>query len=101
MKEHTDMEKQRLTVNHHLGALAEDAHALLVATADMGGDKVTEARQRLAAALDNGKEVFSQVRDKAITSAKAADRSVRQNPYPAIGAALAVGTVIGFLIARD
>ncbi len=34
-----------------MGTLAEDARALMAATADVAGDKVTEARKRLAATL--------------------------------------------------
>ena len=37
--------------------LAEDARALMAATADVAGEKVGEARKRLAAALDRAKEI--------------------------------------------
>ena len=38
-----------------VGTLAEDARALMAATADVAGEKVSEARKRLAAALESGK----------------------------------------------
>ena len=37
-----------------MSQLAEDARALMVATADMAGDQVEAARKRLGAALDGG-----------------------------------------------
>ena len=40
-----------------LGTLAEDARALMAATADVAGEKVGEARKRLAAALERAKEI--------------------------------------------
>ena len=83
-----------------MDALAEDARALMAATADVAGEKVAEARNRLAVALERGKEIAGSVRDKAVKGAKAADETVREHPYQAIGIALGVGAVIGFLVAR-
>lgn len=94
------MDKQNQTTGNDLGSLADDARALMAATADVAGEKVGEARKRLAAALENGKELYGRVRDKAVEGAKAADQTVRENPYQAIGIALGIGAVIGFLIAR-
>ncbi|HZQ47780.1 MAG TPA: DUF883 family protein [Verrucomicrobiae bacterium] len=94
------MDKQRQAVGNDMGSLAEDARALMAATADVAGDKVGEARNRLAAALENGKEIYGRVRDKAVQGAKAADRTVRENPYQAMAIALGVGAIIGFLVAR-
>ena len=76
-----------------MGQLAEDARALMDATADVAGEKVAEARKRLAAALDSAKEIAGRVREKA-------DESVREHPYQAIGIAFGVGALIGYLAAR-
>jgi len=83
-----------------MGTLAEDARALMSATADVAGEKVGEARKRLAAALERGKEIYGRVREKAVEGAKAADEAVHEHPYQAIGIALGVGVILGFLIAR-
>ena len=83
-----------------MGRLAEDAGALIAATADVAGEKVGEARRRLAAALDKGKELYGRVRDKAVEGAKATDETVRAHPYEAIGMAFGVGALIGFLLSR-
>ncbi len=83
-----------------LGTLAEDALALLSATADVGGEKVVEARKRLATALESGKKFYGQVKDKVVEGAKATDSAVHQHPYTAIGIAVGVGALVGFLLAR-
>ncbi|MDB6022542.1 MAG: protein ElaB [Pedosphaera sp.] len=94
------MDKHRPATSHDLGELAENAHNLMSATADVTGEKVSEARKRLAAALENGKEMYGRVRDQAIEGAKAADQTVRENPYQAIAIAVGVGAIIGYLVAR-
>ena len=80
--------------------LADDARSLMAATADVAGDKVGEARQRLAAALERGKEIYGKARDKAIEGAKAADVAVHQHPYTAIAIGVGVGAIVGYLLAR-
>ena len=86
--------------NKEMDTLAEDARALMTATADVAGEKVGEARKRLAAALDSAKEIAGRVRDKAVEGAKAADQAVRDKPYQAIGIAFGVGVLVGYLAMR-
>src|SRR5882757_5068675 len=94
------MNKQTQAIDNEISQLAEDARALMAATADVAGEKVSEARKRLAEALENGKEIYGRVREKALDGAKAADQSVREHPYQAIGIALGVGVLIGYVAAR-
>jgi ElaB/YqjD/DUF883 family membrane-anchored ribosome-binding protein len=94
------MDKNTCTASNDMGTLAEDARALMAATADVAGEKVSEARKRLAAALERGKEICGRVREKAVEGAKAADEAVREHPYQAIAIAFGVGAVIGYLAAR-
>ncbi|MGA2176107.1 MAG: DUF883 family protein [Verrucomicrobiota bacterium] len=94
------MNKHTQASSTETGQLAEDARALMAATADVAGEKVGEARNRLAAALERGKEIASRVRDKAIEGAKAADEAVHEHPYQAIAIALGVGALIGYLVGR-
>ena len=79
--------------------LAEEARALLTATRGVAGEKVEEARRRLAIALERGKEICGRVRDKVVEGAKATDEAVHKHPYQAIGIALGVGALLGYLIA--
>jgi ElaB/YqjD/DUF883 family membrane-anchored ribosome-binding protein len=87
-------------VSKQLGDLADDARALLTATSDVAGDKVSAARKRLAAALDSAKEIAGNVRDQAVAGAKVADQTVRENPYQAIAIGVGVGALVGYLLAR-
>lgn len=94
MKKHTDV------VTADLETLAEDAKALLAATADVAEEKVVAARKRVAAALEKGRDAVEYVQDQAVAGAKAADKTIRDNPYQSIGIALGVGALIGYLLGR-
>lgn len=96
------MIKQNKAVNSDITQLAEDARALIGATADVAGEKVEEARKRLAAALDRGGEICGEVcddvRDMAAKEAKSADKTVREHPYQAIAIGVGVGMLFGILV---
>jgi ElaB/YqjD/DUF883 family membrane-anchored ribosome-binding protein len=94
------MNKETHATTNDLGTLAEDARELLTATADVAGEKVGQARKRLAAALESARHIAANVRDKAVAGAKVADQTVRENPYQAIAIGVGVGAIIGFLLAR-
>jgi len=94
------MNNQTRTTGNDLGTLAEDARALVTATADVAGEKVGEARQRLAAALERSKEIYGRVREKAVEGAKATDQAVHEHPYQAIAIGVGVGALVGYLLAR-
>ena len=94
------MSKETQAVKNDIGQLAEDARALMSATADVAGEKVGEARKRLAAALERAKQIAANVRDKAVAGAKATDEAVHEHPYKAIAIGVGVGAILGFLLAR-
>ncbi len=86
--------------NNDGGTLGKDARALMAATADVAGEQISEARNRLAAALDSGKKILGRVKEKAVESAKATDQCVHEHPYQALGVAFTLGALIGYLVAR-
>jgi ElaB/YqjD/DUF883 family membrane-anchored ribosome-binding protein len=88
--EHTSSHKHQ---TQDFESLAEDARALMVATADVTGNKVAEVRQRLSDSLAN-------VRDRVIERANSADKAVRESPYQALGIALGLGVLIGWYVTR-
>ncbi|HUD47809.1 MAG TPA: DUF883 family protein [Candidatus Baltobacteraceae bacterium] len=96
MSKHT----QTQSPDNDVSTLAEDARALMSATSDVAGEKVGEARRRLAAALDSAREMASTVRDRAVAGAKATDEAVREHPYQAIAIGVGLGAVIGYLLGR-
>lgn len=87
-------------VGQHIGQLAEDAHALMAATADATGEKVKEARERLGAALERTKEMGESLKEQAFAGAKIADEHIREHPYQALAVGVGVGAILGFLMAR-
>ena len=89
----TDMEESA-------SSLADDARELLAATAGMAETKVVEARKRLQAALERGKEALGHLQDRAVEQAKVADEVIRDHPYQSIGVAFGVGALMGALLAR-
>lgn len=83
-----------------INSLIEDARALLSATGHVAEDKVVQARQRLADALERGAETLEGWQDRAVAGAKAADKGIREHPYQAIGVAFGVGALVAYLVAR-
>jgi ElaB/YqjD/DUF883 family membrane-anchored ribosome-binding protein len=94
------MEKNKHAHKNDMGTLAGDARALMVATADVAGEKIGRVRERLAVALENASEVAGNLRDKAIDGAKVTDRAVRKHPYKALAMGIGAGLLFGFLAGR-
>ena len=92
------MTKELETVKEDMIRLIEDARILLSATGDVAEEKMLEARQRLAAAVDIGKKFGCRIGAKASERVKAADAVVRGHPYETIGIALGVGVLAGLLL---
>jgi ElaB/YqjD/DUF883 family membrane-anchored ribosome-binding protein len=94
------MNKQAQAISDDMGQLADDASEFMAATADVAGEKVAEARNRLASALERGKKIYGRVRDKTIEGAKVADKAMHEHPYEAIAIGVGVGALIGYLASR-
>jgi ElaB/YqjD/DUF883 family membrane-anchored ribosome-binding protein len=80
--------------------VSQEAEELINETEGNVSEKVREARARLNAALDRAKETCGEWREKAISGARATDRSIREHPYQSIGVAFALGVLIGALANR-
>ncbi len=89
------------TTHHTTADITHHAKALLEATRDVAGDHITEARKRLATALENSKHMLESVKEKAVAGAKATDEAVRNHPWQAIGIAVAVGAVVGYFVSAS
>ncbi len=87
------MNKQIRAIQNDMNQIAEDAGALLGATADVAGEHVAQARVRLAAALERGRSFYGEVRSKAAGA-------MHENPYPTVGIGMGLGALVGFLVAR-
>lgn len=99
MKRGTD-EVNREKLMSDFKTVARDAEELLKVTAGELGEKTKEARARLAATLDRAKVSFHSLEERAIISAKATDKTIREHPYQFLGMAFGAGLVMGLLIGR-
>ena len=83
-----------------LKAVVRDAEDLMKATAGQAGEKVSEVRSRLAAALESAKTTCHRLEEKTVAAAKATDRTIREHPYESIGIAFGLGLLVGVLVTR-
>ncbi len=88
-------------VMEDLRALVRDGENLLKAGTAELGEKGQELRDRLRVTIERAREAYERLEVKAIMSAKATDRAIREHPYQAIGIALGAGLLIGVLAARN
>ncbi len=85
-------------------AVIEDTEELLQATANQASEKVIAARTRVQESLKAAKQKIDATQDRAMEKTKASvaatDDYVHAHPWPLIGAAAAVGALLGMLITR-
>lgn len=94
----TELNTEKLFTD--LKRVMHDSEELLHATKDAVGDKAHEIRERLTDGLDAAKQSCRRLEEKAIDSAKAADKTIREHAYQSIGVAFGVGLLIGVLVTR-
>jgi ElaB/YqjD/DUF883 family membrane-anchored ribosome-binding protein len=78
-------------------AAARQAGEHVKSTASEMAEAGRETVSRLGAAWESTK---NNIQEKAVTSARATDRVIRDHPYETIGIAFGVGVLIGVLINR-
>ena len=83
-----------------LGAAVREGEELLETAASEPGEKGRALRAKLEAAVDKAKAMYARLEDQTVAAAKAADKTVREHPYEAIGIAFGIGLLIGVLAAR-
>lgn len=81
-----------------------DAEALIKATANQGGEAVSNLRAKAEESLAVAKEKLADAQDALIEkgriAAKATDDYVHEKPWNAVGIAAGVGLLVGLLIGR-
>lgn len=96
----SDIEESTEKLLQDLKEVVRDGEELLRAGAEELGERGTAAREKLMAALEIAKETQQRLQERAVASAKAADKYIRGNPYQSIGVAFGVGMLIGLFAAR-
>ena len=98
------LERSRKAIVQDFGDVLGEAETLLRQAAKETGEKASDLRSQVEAKLMAAKMKLQDLQDDAIDQAKAAARAtddyVRDNPWQAIGAAAAVGFLVGMLVSR-
>src|SRR6185503_8130132 len=61
----------------------------------VGGNLSAESRQEITTRLENLKIGYRRLREQTLAGARATDRWIHRNPYALVGAAFAVGLLLG------
>ncbi len=104
MNDTTTMSDQRERMVEDLKAVIHDAEEMLSLTAGQAGEGAQKLRERVQARMASARERLTTLQASAVERAKAAgqaaDHYVHEKPWHAIGAAAALGVVVGLLIGR-
>ena len=92
--------QQTIAPTPDIQPLTEYVRALLAATAHIADEKIVAARNRLEEGIESGSNLLADARKKVCAGAGAADQTIRDYPYHAIGVALGIGAVLGLLWGR-
>jgi ElaB/YqjD/DUF883 family membrane-anchored ribosome-binding protein len=57
-----------------------------------------ELKAKLEKAIEKAKEVCERLQDQTAAAAKATDKTIRENPYQAVGIAFGVGVLLGVMV---
>lgn len=100
----SDISSHASRLSHDLRRVMDDAEALLRSTAGSADDATKDLRQRVQASLEAAQHNLSALQDatveRARAAARAADGYVHDNPWSSMGAAAALGLLVGVLLAR-
>jgi ElaB/YqjD/DUF883 family membrane-anchored ribosome-binding protein len=98
------LERGRKSLVKDFGDVLAEAESLLKQAAAETGERASDLRSQVESKLLSAKLKLQDLQDDAVDRAKAAakvtDDYVRDNPWQAIGAAAAVGFLVGVLISR-
>jgi ElaB/YqjD/DUF883 family membrane-anchored ribosome-binding protein len=87
-------------IRHDAHTLAEDARGLLAATPAVADEKVTQARERLAATLERGRQTYARLQEKASQGARRGEEAARNHPYSTLAVALGVVALVACVLSR-
>lgn len=75
-----------------------DAEHVLKASAGQAGEVLDDVRRRLLGALDAARAACGHLEELTGATAASTDRTIRANPYSAMGMAFAVGMLLGVVV---
>ncbi len=95
-----DIEASTEKLLRDLKAVVRDGEELLKAGARDLSERGSAARESLATALEVAKDTQRRLQQRAVSSAKATDRLIREHPYESVGIAFGIGMLAGILCNR-
>ena len=105
MNEQSNFSAARTQLVDDFNRIAADTEALLRAMASVPGEKASALREtvsaNLAAAKERVRDFHGQAYERGAAAARATDEYVRENAWPVIAGAAALGFLIGFLVRGD
>ena len=94
------MNKYIQKVSGDIDELSGNAQALIAATADISGEKIEEARQRLSSALERVQELYRIGCNKSVEGSQALDEELQRHSFRYIAIVAGIGVVLGCAIAN-
>ena len=88
------------TLVSDLKSVVRDSEELLEAVTGAAGEKTEELQQRLVETIEKARETCRKLEGKTKDALVATDTVIRDHPYQSLGIALAVGVVLGAVMAR-
>jgi ElaB/YqjD/DUF883 family membrane-anchored ribosome-binding protein len=61
----------------------------------------SELKAKLESVVEKAKDVCERLQDQTAAAAKATDKTIRENPYQAVGIAFGLGMLLGVLVMRS
>jgi len=93
--------KRRSHNSHgHENDVTQHARSLIAATSHLADEKIADARAKLSEVVENAQEAVEYVEERAVATAKRTDEFIREKPYQAVGVAIGIGALLGYLFAR-
>lgn len=99
MKNRTAQSPEKLVGN--LRDLLSEAEKLVGDASEGASAKAEDLHSRLELAQEKLQEYYDTARERVVTTAKTADKTIRSHPYESLAIALGVGVLIGALINRN
>ena len=96
----TEIEECTEKLLQDLKEVVQDGEELLRAGAENLSEQGRAAREKLSAALEVARQTQRRLQERAIASARATDRWVREYPYQSLGVAFGAGLLLGVIIVR-
>jgi ElaB/YqjD/DUF883 family membrane-anchored ribosome-binding protein len=85
----------------HISRLMAEAEAMIAGpVTDQSDGRMADIRGRLESARERLNRVYTSARTNVVAGARYTDETIRAYPYQALGIALGVGVLLGFLIGR-